>query len=48
MPLDAYEKLEDKTGRIPIGTFVRRDVPGLEARYAAMREKLRERKGGAA
>ena len=48
VPLDAYEKLEDKTGRIPIGTFVRRDVPGLEARYAAMREKLRERKGGAA
>ncbi len=48
VPLEAYEKLEDKTGRIPIGTFVRRDVPGLEARYAAMREKLRERKGGAA
>jgi 2-oxoglutarate ferredoxin oxidoreductase subunit beta len=48
VPLDAYEKLEDKTGRIPLGTFVRRDVPGLEARYAAMREKLRERKGGAA
>ena len=48
VPLEAYEKLEDKTGRIPIGTFVRRDVPGLEARYAAMREKLREKKGGAA
>lgn len=48
VPLEAYEKLEDKTGRIPIGTFVRRDVSGLEARYAAMREKLRERKGGAA
>ena len=48
VPLEAYEKLEDKTGRIPIGTFVRRDVRGLEARYAAMREKLRERKGGAA
>ncbi len=48
VPLEAYETLEDKTGRIPIGTFVRRDVPGLEARYAAMREKLRERKGGAA
>ncbi|HCR12283.1 MAG TPA: 2-oxoacid:ferredoxin oxidoreductase subunit beta [Solidesulfovibrio sp.] len=48
VPLEAYEKLEDKSGRIPIGTFVRRDVPGLEARYAAMREKLREMKGGAA
>lgn len=48
VPLEAYETLEDKTGRIPIGTFVRRNVPGLEARYAAMREKLRERKGGAA
>ena len=46
--LDAYEKLEDRTGRIPIGTFVDRGAAGLETRYAAMCRELRENKGGAA
>ncbi len=48
VPLEAYEKLEDKAGRIPIGVFVKRDAPGLETRYAAMRERLLEKRGGAA
>lgn len=48
VPLEAYEKLEDKTGRIPLGVFVKRDAPGLETRYAAMCGRLREKKGGAA
>lgn len=47
VPLDSYEKLEDKAGRIPIGVFVRRDGPGLETRYAAMRRELRKKRGGA-
>lgn len=48
VPRETYEKLEDKAGRIPIGVFVKRDAPGLETRYAAMRETLRAKKGGAA
>ncbi len=48
VPLEKYETLEDKTGRIPIGVFVKRDQPGLETRYEAMRQRLREQKGGAA
>lgn len=48
VPLEKYETLEDKAGRIPIGVFVKRDQPGLETRYEAMRQRLREQKGGAA
>ncbi|WP_428568740.1 MAG: 2-oxoacid:ferredoxin oxidoreductase subunit beta [Solidesulfovibrio sp. DCME] len=48
VPLETYAKLEDKAGRIPIGVFVKRDAPGLETRYAAMREAVRAKKGGAA
>ncbi|MFU2208734.1 2-oxoacid:ferredoxin oxidoreductase subunit beta [Solidesulfovibrio sp. C21] len=48
VPIEAYEKLEQKDGRIPIGVFVKRDVPGLETRYAAMCREFREKKGGAA
>lgn len=48
VPWEAYEKLENKDGRIPLGVFVKRDAPGLEARYAAMCRSVREKKGGAA
>ncbi|MHC1711228.1 MAG: 2-oxoacid:ferredoxin oxidoreductase subunit beta [Solidesulfovibrio sp.] len=48
VPLEAYAKLENTTGKIPIGVFVKRDAPGLETRYAAMCLALREKKGGAA
>ncbi|EHJ46049.1 2-oxoglutarate synthase [Solidesulfovibrio carbinoliphilus subsp. oakridgensis] len=48
VPREAYEKLENKDGRIPLGVFVKRDAPGLETRYAAMCGRLREKKGGAA
>lgn len=39
LPLDKYEKLkpEDREGRIPIGTFVQNDAPGLEELYAQVR-----------
>jgi len=46
--LEAYEKLADKAGKIPIGTFVERGTAGLETRYAALCRELREKKGGAA
>jgi 2-oxoglutarate ferredoxin oxidoreductase subunit beta len=48
VPLEAYAKLENKAGKIPIGVFVKRDAPGLETRYAAMCLALQEKKGGAA
>ena len=48
VPRDAYAALEDPSGRIPIGTFVDRGLPGLETRYAAMRQELREQRGGGA
>lgn len=48
LPVERYEKLEDRTGKLPIGTFVRRDVAGLETRWANMRQALAAKKGGAA
>ncbi len=48
IPRDAYDKLEDKAGKLPIGVFVERDEPGLEERYEAMRQELQLKKGGAA
>ena len=48
VPRETYEKLESKEGRIPIGVFVKRDAPGLETRYAALRRELQEKKGGTA
>jgi 2-oxoglutarate ferredoxin oxidoreductase subunit beta len=48
LPVERYEKLEDRTGKLPIGTFVRRDVDGLETRWANMRQALAAKKGGAA
>ncbi len=48
VPIEAYEKLEKKDGRIPLGVFVKRDAPGLETRYATMCRSVREKKGGAA
>ncbi len=40
LPVEKYEKLkpEDREGRIPIGTFVRNDAPGLEELYARVRD----------
>jgi 2-oxoglutarate ferredoxin oxidoreductase subunit beta len=40
LPREAYAKLEDTTGKIPIGTFAAGDEPGLEDRYAALRRRL--------
>ena len=48
LSVERYEKLEDRTGKLPIGTFVRRDVDGLETRWANMRQALAAKKGGAA
>ncbi len=48
VPIEKYEKLENKDGYIPTGVFVEKEEPGLEARYAAMRDSLRAGKGGAA
>lgn len=40
LPVEKYEKLkpEAREGRIPIGTFVRNDAPGLEELYARARD----------
>lgn len=48
VPLEAFEKLEQRDGKIPIGVFVNRGLSGLETRYAAMCRELRGKKGGAA
>jgi 2-oxoglutarate ferredoxin oxidoreductase subunit beta len=36
LPLEQYEKLKDKTGRVPLGTFQEKDAPGFEELYADM------------
>lgn len=41
LPRDAWARLPDRTGRIPLGVFAAGDAPGLETRYAAMRRSLR-------
>ena len=46
VPREVYDKLEDKTGKLPMGVFVENDEPGLEERHAAMRQALAA-KGGA-
>ena len=42
IPLEKYEKLEpaEAADKLPMGVFVDRDDPGLEVRYAEMRDKL--------
>jgi 2-oxoglutarate/2-oxoacid ferredoxin oxidoreductase subunit beta len=40
LPRKRYETMADKTGLIPIGTFAAGDEPGLETRYAALRQSL--------
>jgi 2-oxoglutarate ferredoxin oxidoreductase subunit beta len=47
IPLEKYNDLppEKRAGRIPIGIFQDKQTPGLEERYAAMRETLREARG---
>ncbi len=50
VPIEKYEKLEDKTGRIPIGAFVERHEPGFEERWSDMRQTVqasKKAKGGA-
>jgi 2-oxoglutarate/2-oxoacid ferredoxin oxidoreductase subunit beta len=47
LPREKYDQLEDKTGYIPTGTFVEKDEPGLEMRFADMREELLAKEGGA-
>jgi len=43
-PLERYEKMtpEEREERIPIGVFRERTCQGLEERYEAMRQNLRE------
>ncbi|NMC50159.1 MAG: 2-oxoacid:ferredoxin oxidoreductase subunit beta [Desulfovibrio sp.] len=48
LPREAYDKLGDKTGRLPMGVFLERDEPGLETRHEAMRARLaRQKEAGA-
>ena len=44
---EKYDKMTDKTGYIPLGTFVDDAEPGLEDRYAEMCRALRAKTGGA-
>jgi 2-oxoglutarate ferredoxin oxidoreductase subunit beta len=47
LPLEKYKDLapEQREGRIPIGIFQDKQTPGLEERFAVMRETLREARG---
>ena len=49
MPLAAWNKLPEaeRAGRIPIGTFVSREDPGLEQRYAEMTASLNRKEARA-
>lgn len=43
---EVYATLADKTDKIPLGVFAADDAPGLEERYAALRQAVRTAKEG--